>query len=83
VQRKAEEFLHQLPNGRRFVGDFVRTDRDGQEVFLLERRPGGGVVDMRLSTIARDACDIRTYAAKSSAKRAAQRMIERVLNEDL
>ena len=83
MQRTAEEFVHQLPNGRWFVGDFLRTDRDGNEIFLLERRPGVGAVEMRLSTIAIADSGIRTYAAKGSAKRAAQRMIERVLDEDL
>jgi hypothetical protein len=83
MQRTAEEFVHQLPNGRWFVGDFLRTDHDGHEVFLIERRPGVGAVEMGISTIARDDSGVRTYAAKASAKRAAQRMIERVLDEDL
>ena len=40
MDRTAEEFFHQLPNGRCFVGDFVAR-RAGQDVFLIERQPTG------------------------------------------
>jgi hypothetical protein len=83
MQRTAEEFVHQLPNGRWFVGDFLSTGHGGQATYLVERRPGGAVAEMSLSFIASDASGVRTYSAKASAKRAAQRMIERVLDEDL
>ena len=83
MQRTAEEFVHQLPNGRWFVGDFLKTDLGGNEIFLLERRPGAGALEMPLSTIALADSGVRTYGTKASAKRAAQRMIERVLDEDL
>lgn len=82
MQRTAEEFVHQLPNGRWFVGDFARTDRDGRAVFLVEPRKGRGGVEMTIGAIADPGSGIRAYARKSSAKRAAQRMIERVLDED-
>ena len=81
MQRTAEEFVHQLPNGRWFVGDFVRTDH-GREVFLVEPRKGRGGVEMTIDAIADQGSGIRSYPRKSSAKRAAQRMIERVLDED-
>ncbi len=42
MQRTAEEFVHELPNGRWFVGDFVGIDRDGYAIFLVELRPGRG-----------------------------------------
>jgi hypothetical protein len=38
MQRTAEEFVHELPNGRWFVGDFLRTGPDGQAIFLIEVR---------------------------------------------
>lgn len=83
MQRTAEEFVHQLPNGRWFVGDFLGTARDGQATFLIERRSGGRVTEMSLSFVASAASGVRTYSAKASAKRAAQRMIERILDEEL
>ena len=83
MQRTAEEFVHQLPNGRWFVGDFVRTDSVGREVFLVEPRKGRGGVVMVIAAIALPASGVRAYACKASAKRAAQRMIERVLDDDL
>jgi hypothetical protein len=36
MERTAEEFVHRLPDGRWFVGDFVGRSSDGQEVFLVE-----------------------------------------------
>jgi hypothetical protein len=83
MQRTAEEFVHELPNGRWFVGDFLSTGPDGQATFLVERRPGGAVAEMSLSFVACAASGVRTYSTKASAKRAAQRMIERVLDDDL
>lgn len=77
MDRTAEEFVHQLPDGRWFVGDFVGT-RDGRDVFLVERRPGGVADEITIDVI--PASGIPTYARKSSAKRAAQRMIEHVLD---
>jgi mevalonate pyrophosphate decarboxylase len=64
---------------RWFVGDFV-TRRDGKDVFLVETAPGRSVAELTMNAIV--AAGLPTYAHKSSAKRAAQRMIERVLNED-
>jgi hypothetical protein len=81
MQRTAEEFVHQLPGGRWFVGDFVRTTAEGLEVFLVEPAPSLGGVEMTLAAIAKLDSVVRTYATKSSAKPAAQRMIERVLDE--
>ena len=78
MDRTAEEFVHQLPNGRWFVGDFVAT-RDGQDVFLIETIRGRSVAELTVDAIV--AVGIPAYARKSSAKRAAQRMIERVLDE--
>ena len=78
MDRTAEEFVHQLPSGRWFVGDFVTT-RNGQEVFLVETVRGRSVAELTTDQIA--AAGLPTYARKSSAKRAAQRMIERVLDE--
>jgi hypothetical protein len=78
MQRTAEEFVHQLPTGRWFVGDFVAT-RDGREVFLVETVPGRSVAELTMEAIV--AAGLPTYVRKSSAKRAAQRMIERVLDE--
>ena len=78
MDRTAEEFIHQLPNGRWFVGDFVAT-RDGQDVFLVETMRGRSVAELTMDAIV--AAAIPTYARKSSAKRAAQRMIERVIDE--
>ena len=78
MDRTAEEFVHQLPNGRWFVGDFVTT-RNGQDVFLVETVPGRSVAELTTDAIL--VTGIPTYARKSSAKRAAQRMIERVLDE--
>lgn len=79
MQRTAEEFVHQLPSGRWFVGDFVAT-RDEREVFLVETVPGRSVAELTIDGIV--AAGLPTYACKSSAKRAAQRMIERVLDEN-
>jgi hypothetical protein len=78
MDRTAEEFVHQLPNGRWFVGDFVAR-RNGEDVFLVETAPGRSVAELTMDAIA--AAGLPTYARKSSAKRAAQRMIERVLDE--
>jgi hypothetical protein len=78
MDRTAEEFVHQLPNGRWFVGDFV-TRRDGEDVFLVETAPGRSVAELTMDAFV--AAGLPTYARKSSAKRAAQRMIQRVLDE--
>lgn len=78
MDRTAEEFVHQLASGRWFVGDFVTT-RNGQDVFLVETVPGRSVAELTADAIV--AAAIPTYARKSSAKRAAQRMIERVLDD--
>ena len=78
MDRTAEEFVHQLSNGHWFVGDFVTT-RNGQDVFLVEIVPGQSVAELTTDAIV--AAGILTYARKSSAKRAAQRMIERVLDD--
>src|SRR5882672_1753733 len=64
MQRTAEEFVHQLPNGRWFVGDFVRTDSVGREVFLVEPRKGRGGVVMVIAAIALPASGVRAYACK-------------------
>ena len=77
MDRTAEEFVHQLPNGRWFVGDFVDR-RGGQDVFLIERHPPGVGEEIAMDAVA--AAGIPTYGRKSSAKRAAQKMIERVLD---
>lgn len=78
MDRTAEEFVHQLANGRWFVGDFIAR-RDGADVFLVEAVAGGSVAELTMDAIV--AAGLPTYAHKSSAKRAAQRMIERVLDE--
>jgi len=78
VDRTAEEFIHRLPSGRWFVGDFVAR-RGGRDVFLVETADGRSAAE--LTTAAIVAAGLPTYARKSSAKRAAQRMIERVLDE--
>jgi hypothetical protein len=78
MERTAEEFVHQLPDGRWFVGDFVMT-RNGQDVFLVETVRGRSVGELTMDAIL--TAGIPTYARKSSAKRAAQRMIERVLDD--
>jgi hypothetical protein len=83
MQRTAEEFVHELPDGRWFVGDFLRTGPDGQAVFLVELRADAGAIELSLDLVARASSSVRKYSTKSSAKRAAQRMIERVLDEDL
>jgi hypothetical protein len=82
MQRTAEEFVHELPNGRWFVGDFVRTAAGGREIYLVELYPGHGGLEVAIADIAAGTSSVRTYAHKASAKRAAQRMIERVLDED-
>jgi hypothetical protein len=78
MDRTAEEFVHQLPSGRWFVGDFVTT-RNGQDVFLVETVRARSVAELTIEAIV--AAGITTYAHKSSAKKAAQRMIERVLDD--
>ncbi len=82
MDRTAEEFVHRLPNGRWFVGDFVGTDARGDDVFLVEVVRGRDGVELPLSAIADTHTAIRTYSRKASAKRAAQRLIESVLDED-
>jgi hypothetical protein len=82
MDRTAEEFVHQLANGRWFVGDFVRTAADGQAVFLIPTA-GLGARELSEAELSAPSASIRTYARKSAAKRAAQRMIERVLDEPL
>jgi hypothetical protein len=52
--------------------------RDGEDVFLVELAPGRSVAELTMDGIV--AAGLRTYPRKSSAKRAAQRMIERVLD---
>jgi len=48
MERTAEEFVHKLPDGRWFVGDFVKIDGEGHEVFLVEPyRSDQGVEDRR------------------------------------
>jgi hypothetical protein len=61
MQRTAEEFVHQLPNGRWFVGDFVRTAANGQSIYLLERFPGHGGIGMPLADIAARTSGVRSY----------------------
>jgi hypothetical protein len=82
MQRTAEEFVHELPRGRWFVGDFVRTGSDGQAIFLIELRAEACAIELSIEQVTRARSSVRTYSTKSSAKRAAQRMIERVLDED-
>lgn len=77
MDRTAEEFVHQLPDGRWFVGDFIGI-RDGQEVFILETVHGRIGIELTKDAIV--ASGVPTYVRKSSAKRAAQQMIERVLS---
>jgi hypothetical protein len=78
MERTAEEFVHQLPDGRWFVGDFVAT-REGRDVFLVETVRGRSVAELTTEQIA--AAGLPTYARKSGAKRAAQRILERVLDQ--
>ena len=77
MDRTAEEFVHQLPNGRWFVGDFIAR-RGGRDLFLIERNPTGVGEEIAMDAVL--SAGIPTYARKSSAKRAAQKMIERVLD---
>ena len=79
MQRTAEEFVHQVADGRWFVGDFVRTTESGYEVFLVEIARAARGVEIAKGAIASSA-RVRLYAQKRSAKREAQRMIERVLD---
>jgi hypothetical protein len=72
----AEEFVHLLPSGRWLVGDFVARRR-AQEAFLVETVRSRSVADLTAAAIM--SAGLPTYARKWSAKRAAQRMIERVL----
>jgi hypothetical protein len=62
MQRTAEEFVHRLPNGRWFVGDFVRTTSDGQDIYLVEPRPGLGGFDASVAEIAATSSPLRSYA---------------------
>ena len=78
MDRTAEEFVHQLPTGRWFVGDFVGR-REGQEIFLVETVRGRSVAELTAGEVI--AASLPTYGRKSSAKRAAQQMIERVLDD--
>ena len=78
MDRTSEEFVHQLPSGRWFVGDFVAR-RDGADVFLVETVARRSVAELTMDAVV--AAGLATYAHKSSAKRAAQRMIERVLDD--
>jgi hypothetical protein len=82
MDRTAEEFVHRLPNGRWFVGDFVRSDARGDDIFLIEVVRGRDGLELPLSAIANGRVTIRTYSRKASAKRAAQSLIERVLAYD-
>jgi hypothetical protein len=77
MDRTAEEFVHPLPTGRWFVGDFVGR-REGQELFLVEIVRGRSVAELRTAAIVM--AGLPTYARKASAKRAAQGMIEYVLD---
>jgi hypothetical protein len=79
MDRTAEEFVHELPNGRWFVGDFVRTEQDGRQVFLVEAFRTGMAVEVTLELV--EGQRTPTYARKASAKRAAQKMIERILDD--
>jgi hypothetical protein len=78
MDRTAEEFVHQLPTGRWFVGDFVGR-REGQEIFLVETVRGRSVAELTAAEVI--AAGLPTHGRKSSAKRAAQQMIERVLDD--
>jgi hypothetical protein len=82
MDRTAEEFVHQLGNGRWFVGEFLRTVADGHAVFLIPTAELGAV-ELSEAEVSAPSAGVRTYARKSSAKRAAQRMIERVLDGPL
>ena len=82
MQRTAEEFVHRLPNGRWFVGDFVSVTSDGRDIYLIELRPGSGGVEVSVQAIAAATSSVRSYSRKSDAKRAAQWMIERVLDAE-
>ena len=82
MQRTAEEFVHELPGGRWFVGDFLRTGPEGHAIFLIELRAEAVAIELSTEHVARARSSVRTYSTKSSAKRAAQQMIERVLDGD-
>ena len=82
MDRTAEEFVHELPNGRWFVGDFLGANARGQDVFLVEAAFGRHGVALPVAAIAASSSGVRTYSRKSSAKRAAQRLIERYLDGD-
>jgi hypothetical protein len=61
MDRTAEEFVHQLPSGRWFVGDVVTT-RNGQDVFLVETVRGRSVAELTMDAIV--AAGIPTYASQ-------------------
>ena len=65
MDRTAEEFVHQIPSGRWFVGDFVAT-KNGQEVFLVETIRGRSVAELTLEQIAL-ACR-RTKASRAPSE---------------
>jgi hypothetical protein len=56
--------------------------RGGDDIFLVEMARGRDGVEIPLGAIADGRVPIRTYSLKASAKRAAQRLIESVLDED-
>ena len=82
MDRTAEEFVHQLPTGRWFVADFIGRDTRGDDVFLVEVVRGRDGVEVSMTALAEGGVAVRTYSRKASAKRAAQRLIERLLDED-
>jgi hypothetical protein len=55
MQRTAEEFVHELPNGRWFVGDVLRTRPQGHAIFLVELRAGTDAIERVLDGIVDEA----------------------------
>lgn len=81
MDRTAEEFVHQLPDGRWFVGDLLGRGENGEVVFLVEVARAALGIEIPLSAIP-SSRRVRLYRHKRSAKREAQRMIERVLGPE-
>ncbi len=75
MERTAEEFVHQFPNGRWFIGDFEASDTgihfmatDGRILTVDEAQQGGSSY-------------VKTWSRKSDAKRAAQKWLETMLDD--
>ena len=73
MERTAEEFLHQLPNRRWFIGDFEVSDTG---IHFMDEKGRTLTVDEVMSGRAY----VRTWTRKADAKRAAQIWLEKQLD---